>query len=99
MRRKLPPSLQTELTMTQDILLLNFTNHCLTEMPIKTCDTGRSHYFLCMAKVQKPSDTPEVISHILYGKTHAHTHAFKRTHTHKVPPAASDRLNHALIKP
>lgn len=30
---------------------------------------------------------------------YSYTHAFKRTHTYKVPPAASGQLNHALIKP
>lgn len=49
-------------------------------------------------KVKNPLDPPAIM-HFTLRNTHKRTHACKHTPVHKVPPAASGRLNHALIKP
>lgn len=89
-------------SMTHNIPLLIFTDHGLNPLP--TEDSWRTFRSTVRSMWGKGSESLRCTRSnalLLYVQAHVHKHTCLQTHpyAHKVPPAASGRLNHALIKP
>lgn len=88
--------------------IINDSRHPLVNFywPQFDPDTGRdvthiqvSHFGRCKAKRWETLECTSNSSIVLIFYVKARVHICLETHTHKVPPAASGRLNHTLIKP